>query len=189
MQRFYCLKGRLAAVAATVAALALIASAARADGPYVMVSGGGTGAFDPGEELEGYTTQFAVGAILSDIPVENECDAALDGLGVGDFTVTDGEGFVAAMGEFNCSLNIKGEGGGFVVILGDVLQGRVNEDGSITLCGLADIPIDTFSGETFIDCPFAVTFRADGSGFTYYDVVTGPAGDAETFIHGNVNIH
>lgn len=60
---------------------------------------------------------------------------------------------------------------------------------SITLCGLADIPIDTFSGETFVDCPFAVTFRADGSGFTYYDVITGPPGDAETVVNGDVSIH
>ena len=175
-----------------VVAVALAAwspAGARADGPYLMISGGGTAAFDEGEELEGFTTQFAVGAIVSDIPVTNACDAALDGLGVGDFTVTDGEGFTAAMGEFNCSLMIKGEGGGFVVILGDVLQGRVNGDGSVTLCGLADSPIDTFSGETFIDCPFAVTFRADESGFTYYDFITGPPGDAETIVNGNVEIH
>lgn len=155
--------------------------------PLAIVSGGGTAAFDEGEELEGFTTQFAVGAIVSDVAVEDQCDEALDSLDVGDFTVTEGGGFKAATGEFNCSLRIPGEG--FVVILGDVHQGRVNGDGSITLCGLAHIPIDTFTGETFIDCPFAVTFSAEGSGFTYYDIITGPAGDAETVVHGNVNVH
>ena len=158
-------------------------------GPVVTVNGGGTAAFDPGHPLEGFTTQFSVGAHVTDIPVVNECDPALDGLGVGDYTVTDGDDFVAATGHFNCSLMIMGEGGGFLIILGDVLQGRVNGDGSVTLCGLADIPIDTFSGESFTDCPFAVTFRANESGFTYYDVVTGPIGDSETLIHGNVEIH
>ena len=124
--------------------------------------------------------------IVSEVPVTNDCDLALDGLGVGDFTVTDGDDFYAAIGTFNCSLMIDGD---FLIIFGDVLQGRVNDDDSVTLCGLADIPIDTFSGQTFVDCPFAVTFRADESGFTYYDVVTGPAGDAETLVNGNVKIH
>lgn len=175
-------------VIATVA-LTLNPLTTQAAQPVVQVNGGGTGAFDAGEELEGFTTQFSVGAHLTDTPVVNLCDAAIDSLGVGDFTVTDGDDFVAASGHFNCSLNIQGEGGGFLIILGDVLQGRVNDDSSITLCGLADIPIDTFSGETFSDCPFAVTFRADESGFTYYDIVTGPAGDSETVVNGGIDIH
>lgn len=178
----------LAAVIVASALVAFIPLRVEAAPPVVNVNGGGTAAFDEGEELEGFTTQFSVGAHLSDEPVENLCDDALDGLGVGDFTVTDGNDFVAASGYFNCSLNIQGEGGGFLIILGNVLQGRVNDDDSITLCGLADIPIDTFSGQTFIDCPFAVTFRTDESGFTYFDVVTGPAGDAETLVNGNVSI-
>jgi len=176
---------RCAAIVTAAVMLSSVPTLVRADDPFVHVSGGGTAAFDEGEELDGFTTQFAVGAIVSDIPVENECDAALDGLGVGDFTVTDGD-FNAATGQFNCSLMI---GEDFLIILGDVLQGRVNGDGSVTLCGLADIPIDTFTGEQFFDCPFAVTFRADESGFTYYDIVTGPDGDAETVVNGNINIH
>ena len=188
MQRLEIQRFCVAAVAAAILSVGNSVSV-RADGPFLHISGGGTGAFDAGEELERFTTQFAVGVVISDIYVENDCDEALDGLGVGDFTVTDGDGFTAANGEFNCSLMIKGDGGGFVVILGDVLQARVNENESITLCGLADIPIDTFSGLQFFDCPFAVTFRADGSGFTYYDVVTGPDGDAETCINGAVLIH
>ena len=176
--------GTAAAMAAVL--ILSVAGPALAGNTVATVSGGGTAAFDPGEELEGETTQFAVGAIVSDVPVPNDIDPLLDGLGVGDFTVSDGN-FFDATGEFNCSLAI--EDVGFVMIIGHVSQGRVNGDGSITLCGLADIPIDTFSGGAFFDCPFAVTFRADGSGFTYYDVITGPAGDAETVVHGNINVH
>lgn len=173
-------------IAAFAALMILFDNVALASGPFIHVSGGGTGAFDEGEELEGFTTQFAVGAIVTDVSVANDCDSALDGLGVGDFTVTDGDDFYVANGTFNCSLMIDSD---FLIILGDVLQGRVNDDGSVTLCGLADIPIDTFSGQTFADCPFAVTFRADVSGFTYYDFVTGPTGDAESLVSGNVTIH
>ncbi len=171
---------------AVVVIVASPAAVAQPANLLATISGGGTGAFVAGEELEGLTTQFAVGAMVSDQPIDNLCDEALDGLGVGDFNVTDGNDFLAAMEEFNCSLRIDGVG--FVMIIGRVLQGRVNGDGSVTLCGLADIPIDTFTGETFIDCPFAVTFAADGSGFTYYDFVTGPDGDAEAVVCGNVNV-
>jgi hypothetical protein len=181
--------GCWAAVAVAGLLVVSLSAEAQADNPLANVSGGGTAAFDEGEENFGFTTQFSVGAIVRDEPVDNQCDEDLDGLGVGDFTVTDGDDFMAATGEFNCSLDIEGEDGGFVMIVGHVSQGRVNDDGSVTLCGLADIPIDTFSGESFVDCPFAVTFRADGSGFTYYDIITGPAGDAETVEKGHINLH
>ena len=179
--------GCWAAVAMAGLLVVSMSEEVQAGKPLANVSGGGTAAFDAGEELEGETTQFAVGAIVRDEPIDNQCDADLDDLGVGDFLVTDGDDFMAATGEFNCSLMI--EDVGFVVIIGHVSQGRVNGDGSVTLCGLADIPIDTFSGESFVDCPFAVTFRADGSGFTYYDIITGPAGDAETVEKGNIKVH
>ncbi len=160
--------------------------AAMAGPPIAHVSGGGTGAFDPGEELDGFTTQFAVGAIVSDEPTANECDAALDGLGLGDFTVTDGD-FSAATGEFNCSVNFMGEG--FAIIIGHVSQGRLNGDGTVTLCGRADV-VDLFLGEIFLDCPFAVQLEdGDPDHFVYYDIVTGTAGDAETIVNGQINVH
>lgn len=181
----------LATVVALAVALALVPTVVGAGKPSATVSGSGTAAFDEGEELEGFTTQFAAGAVISDQPIANECDGELDGLGLGDFTVTDGDDFMAATGEFNCSILIESGGDAFAIIIGQVSQGRSNGDGSVTLCGRARV-VDFFTGGIFEDCPFAVVLQdGDPDRFTYYDIVTGPAGDSETVVKGSikVNVH
>jgi len=176
----------MAAVATAGAVLALAPMGVWADRPLATISGGGTAAFNGGEELEGFTTQFSVGAGVWNVPVENGCDDDFADLGdewegleavAGDFMNADGH--------FMCMLQIKGEG--MVVILGTVSQGRLNADGSATLCGRATI-VDHFVGEIFTAEPFAVTLREGPDGFTYYDVVTGPAGDGETVVKGKITL-
>lgn len=90
----------------------------------------------------------------------------------------------SANGHFNCLVE------GIVVIAGDVLSGKMNPDGSVTLEGLAtwaDTEFGIFRNE-----PFVVTLEAGGPGvghFVYADRITGPDGDAETVSHGQIKIN
>lgn len=90
----------------------------------------------------------------------------------------------SAAGHFNCLIE------GVVVLTGDVLSGHMNPDGSVTLEGLGTV-VDLEFG-IFRNEPFSVTMEAGGPGeghFVYTDVVTGPAGDAETVSHGQIMIN
>lgn len=138
--------------------LLLTSHLATAAMPAVMVTGGGRATFDPGEELEGLETKFSVGAKLN----------------------SDG----SASGHFNCLIE------SVVVISGDIHSGQMNSDGSVTLDGTGTI-VEIVTGIIFRDEPFRVTMWPGGPGegrFIYFDVVTGPAGDAETVSHGQIMI-
>lgn len=151
---------------ALVAALSLSAvPAARGDDREAKVKGGGVAAFDEGEELFPFVTGFGVKARVGE------------------------EG--RARGEFLCSLDAPESGIPPLVIIGDVNNGSVNEDGSVTLEGMAIVEhLET--GE-LLDGPFdfAVILWPGGPGvgrFIYFDYVTGPAGDAETVTEGGIRI-
>jgi hypothetical protein len=155
----------LAAVLTAVFMLAALPAAHSDDNEWVArVSGQGTAAFDEGEELFGYETGWAVHARIR----ENG----------------------RARGEFYCDLPDHPEIPP-LAILGDVDRGKVNQDGSVTLEGVA-IVVHLETGE-LLDGPFdfAVTLwpgRAGVGRFIYYDYVTGPAGDAETVTEGRIRI-
>ncbi len=89
-----------------------------------------------------------------------------------------------ARGDFYCELP------GVIAIVGDVRQGSVNDDGSVTLHGIAcwlNPDGSVLSEDEF----FIVTFWPGGPGrgrFLYIDSFTGPAGDAETVTEGRIRI-
>lgn len=190
LNRYFC---RLAVVAIAAATLMFLPTAVQAGGkPLATVSGGGTAVFpDNHPFLPGTTTQFGIGAVISNDLVDNQCDMDLDSLGVGSYMVTNGE-FKAATGNFMCALvgpDVNAPNPG-VVITGHVTQGRVNGDGSVTLCGLATF-VDFFEGEPniFPGQPWAIHL-VDGvpDSFVYYDGVTGPGGDFEEVTKGHIQI-
>ena len=127
-----------------------------------------------------------MGASIWNAPTDNFCAGEFAALGEEweGAEVIAGD-FLQASGHFMCMLQIEGEG--MVVISGAIRQGRLNADGSATVCGLG-IVVDHFVNEVFFEQPFAVTLRDGPDGFTYYDVVTGPVGDAETVVVGKVKI-
>ena len=70
-----------------------------------------------------------------------------------------------ATGKFICQVP------GVVIIAGDVTDGWVNDDGSVTITGLAH-GYDHFFGMAFTDLPYTATLRAGGpgeGGFDYRD--------------------
>lgn len=67
-----------------------------------------------------------------------------------------------ASGHFVCQIPAV------VVIAGEVSEGWVNDDGSVTVGGLAH-GYDHILGEAFFDLPFTVTFSAGGPGLGGFD--------------------
>ena len=67
-----------------------------------------------------------------------------------------------ASGHFACSIP------GIVAISGDALVGSVNDDGSVTIEGLAH-GYDSFIPGPFFDLPFTATFRDGGPGVGGFD--------------------
>lgn len=139
----------------------LSANYALAAQPVATVNGGGIAAFDPGEELAGEVTEFSVGAHLH----------------------ADG----TATGHFNCVI------AGFATIVGDVQNGTIIDGNTVYLSGKAMFT-DQFDGNPPLierEEDFNVTLTAGGPGeghFLYVDKITGPAGDAETVVTGQINI-
>ena len=96
--------------------------------------------------------------------------------GVGAIVQEDG----TAQGQFICAIL------GDFIIVGEVAQGTVHGDGSVTLAGVGH---GVELGEPFAGCDFSVTFRQGGpggGGFVYTDCVVGP--DAETVSSGLIVI-
>jgi hypothetical protein len=90
----------------------------------------------------------------------------------------------SAKGHFVCMIV------GVVAISGDVTDGSVNPDGSVTVSGDAHGIDHTFGGP-FGECPFTVTFWRGGPNvgqFLYSDCVVPPPGDAETVSKGRIKI-
>lgn len=89
-------------------------------------------------------------------------------------------------GRFVCMIT------GMVTISGDITDGSVNGDGSVTVSGTA-LGIDhvpEFFGP-FKGCEFEVTLWPGGPGvgaFLYNDCVVPPPGDAETVTSGHIQI-
>ena len=94
----------------------------------------------------------------------------------------------SASGHFNCVI------AGGVTISGQIDQGWVNNDGSVTFTGLATVQDKFFGTPPFILIkgePFTVTFWEGGPGvgrFLYDDTVVPDPGDFETVATGNIRI-
>ncbi len=123
------------------AVLVAVSVAARAAEVEAMISGGGTADFVPTEHSVN-TTGYT-------------------NFSVGATVFSDG----TAMGHFVCQIPA------IVTIAGDILGGWVNDDGSVTVWGLAQGYDHTIPG-IFTDLPFMVRLRAGGpgdGGFDYRD--------------------
>lgn len=81
---------------------------------------------------------------------------------------------------------------GVVAISGNITDGVLNEDGSVTFSGVGngiDLVPEVFG--PFHDCAFEVTLWQGGpgvGGFLYNDCVVPPPGDAETVESGHIMI-
>ncbi len=129
--------------AAMLAAVSVAAFSAAAPGPAVvaMVHGGGRADFVP-------------------TPHSLNTEGFTD-FSIGVTVYEDG----TAQGHFLCSVPA------IVTISGDILGGSVNDDGSVTVYGLAHGYDHTIPG-VFTDLPFTATFRSGGpggGGFDYRD--------------------
>jgi hypothetical protein len=128
----------LLAVALTVVGLTALAAPSRPPAVEAMVKGGGTADF-------------------------LDTDHSVNTTGYTNFsisaTVYSGGG---ADGHFLCQVP------GIVVISGDITEGCVNEDGSVSVAGLAHGYDHTIPG-LFFDMPFTATFRAGGPGVGEFD--------------------
>jgi hypothetical protein len=125
---------------ATLAAVALLVLPVRsmAADPVAMVVGGGTADFQDTPDAVNTT-----GYTNFSVAVTVYSDAS-------------------ASGQFTCQIP------GVVIIAGDVLDGWVNGDGSVTIEGLAH-GYDHFFGARFTDLPFTVTLRAGAPGVGGFD--------------------
>ena len=186
-------------VTASVVTLTILfmPTAVQADRPVAGVSGGGTALFVEGSTGFGLTTQFSVGATVSDDP-----DASNPNCGLSEGADL-GAGYNHASGHFFCAilpnpfLPVPADPNAefpipLVTISGKVHQGRVNGDGSITLCGIAN-GYDMLFDAPFKDLPFAVTLRDNNDSFTYWDafivdVLGQVQGDTEEVVKGKIKI-
>jgi hypothetical protein len=108
--------------------------------------------------------------------------AMVNGGGRADFVATPHSLTTSGFTNFSAGLTVYDDGTasghfvceipGIVIVSGDVLEGSVNDDGSVTVSGLAHGYFHP-DAMLFTDLPFAVTFRAGGPGVGGFDYVDG----------------
>ena len=125
-------------------------------------------------------TTLSVTAIHTPV-VASDAVAMVSGGGTADFVATPNSVTTSGFTDFSVSVTVYADGtaqGRFVCMIpavvtisGDVLEANLNDDGSVTVCGLAH-GYDHFFHTTFTDTPFTATFRegrAHVGGFDYRD--------------------
>jgi hypothetical protein len=107
-----------------------------------------------------------------------DVDVMVNGGGTADFVATPNSVNTSGYTQFSVSATVYSDGaaaGHFVcqipavvIISGDVLGGWVNDDGSVTVVGLAH-GYDHFFQIAFTELPFTATLRAGGPGVGGFD--------------------